>query len=46
MEILLGILVLAFSAGFMTSAVVANDLVKKADNKGCTVIDSLQTDLQ
>ena len=46
MTILVGILVLAFSAGFMASSVVANDLVKEANDKGCSVVDNLQADLQ
>ena len=46
MTILLGVLVLAFSAGFMVSAVVANDLVRDAKDKGCSVVDNLQADLQ
>ena len=46
MTILLGILVIGFSAGFMASSVVANDLVKEANNKGCSVVDSLYADLQ
>ena len=46
MTILLGILVLVVSAGFMVSAVVANDLVREAKDKGCSVVDNLQTDLQ
>ena len=41
MTILLGILVLVVSAGFMVSAVVANDLVREAKDKGCSVVDSL-----
>ena len=46
MAIILGILVLAFSTGFMVSAVVANDLVREAKDKGCSVVDNLQADLR
>ena len=41
MGILLGVLVLAFSTGFMVSAVMANDLVREAKDKGCSVVDVL-----
>ena len=46
MTILVGILVLAFSTGFMVSAVMANDLVRDAKDKGCSVVDNLQSNLQ
>ena len=41
MAIILGILVLAFSTGFMVSAVMSNALVKEANDKGCSVVDVL-----
>ena len=41
MAIVLSILVIGFSAGFMVSSVMANDLVKDANDKGCSVVDSL-----
>ena len=46
MTIILGILALAFSTGFMVSAVISNTLVKEAKDKGCSVVDNLQADLQ
>lgn len=46
MVFVLSILALVAASALMASAVVANNLVSEANDKGCSVIDILEADLQ